>query len=661
MTRRNSLLGNIRLKVSRPVSACLRCRTAKVKVRERRRCDMSSPRPITNTKQCDGKLPACTACEKANRQQDCSLATEANKEGRERNYVAALEARKEQLERHLAYAQSRKASIAQRETEDPASIMPSTDANGRKTSLDTIREAMLQKASRKRENSDVNTLVSEFGYMSINAAAGGLDATDSSSDDMTFAKLVLAVASNDPLPTPTTSRWPAEPTARTLVEKYLDNIYPLYPILPDDSINALLTKIYEQPDTDVQGSERWVFWMVLAIASAAQSRSSADDYYTNAVQFVSRAMAYADRALAIGTKTQLPALFLLTQYSMLDPAHFDSWHLMGFTCRVLVDLGFHQDIVRPHPAELDVRRRTFYSIYALDRAISMVYARPFSFPDRAISVGLPKPQPRESDYLFKLRRLQSEWYQALVQSGNEPMPDAEDYIWTKCQEMRNWALSLPQDLRPNIREMLDLDIHYSYVYCLAPLPRAPSITLYAKALIFEHTISFITSIYAIVHDARRPQAFYTFHDALRVYFMGAQLVVVLREAQDELLSGQQIPPPLIAPWQPAIPLPLPPPAEGVDQTLRSLEALGKVEEILKTWGLRWVYAQELLQAYEMMSKDVMDALTARNESLAVSHEQNSFAGNQDQDQFPGNHDQDSFPDNQEHNSFAGAEMLSQGQ
>lgn len=77
-----------------------------------------------------------------------------------RSYVAALELRIEKLERRLAYARSRKASVAQHESEP----LPSKEPD-RKDSLATIRAAIHRKAERKRENSDVNSLMSDFGFL----------------------------------------------------------------------------------------------------------------------------------------------------------------------------------------------------------------------------------------------------------------------------------------------------------------------------------------------------------------------------------------------------------------------------------------------------------------------------------------------------------------
>ena len=78
------------------------------------------------------------------------------------SYVAALELRIEKLERRLAYARSRKASVAQHESDLPP--VPE-DEPLRKDSLANIRAAIHRKAERKRENSDVNSLMADFGFL----------------------------------------------------------------------------------------------------------------------------------------------------------------------------------------------------------------------------------------------------------------------------------------------------------------------------------------------------------------------------------------------------------------------------------------------------------------------------------------------------------------
>ena len=122
------------LRVSRPVAACSRCRTAKVK--------------------CDGKLPACTACEKANKAAECASTNDQFARGKERSYVATLESRVEKLERRLAESRARrKSSVA---------MFDIDTLSTRGSSLESHR---IQKAARRKEASDIDDLVADFGYL----------------------------------------------------------------------------------------------------------------------------------------------------------------------------------------------------------------------------------------------------------------------------------------------------------------------------------------------------------------------------------------------------------------------------------------------------------------------------------------------------------------
>lgn len=113
------------LRVSRPVSACARCRNAKIR--------------------CDGKLPACSACERVGKVRECSSANDQFAKGKERSYVASLESRIERLEKQIAQCRDRRV-VAR-------SARPDDD------------DAIATRRSRRNEATDVDDLVSDFGYL----------------------------------------------------------------------------------------------------------------------------------------------------------------------------------------------------------------------------------------------------------------------------------------------------------------------------------------------------------------------------------------------------------------------------------------------------------------------------------------------------------------
>ena len=116
------------LRVSRPASACARCRNAKIR--------------------CDGKLPACSACERAGKDAECSSSNDRFTRGKERSYVSSLESRIERLEKQIALYKRRKASTLSLNL--ALMSLPPLPSHGK---LD------------KKENTDVDELVSDFGYL----------------------------------------------------------------------------------------------------------------------------------------------------------------------------------------------------------------------------------------------------------------------------------------------------------------------------------------------------------------------------------------------------------------------------------------------------------------------------------------------------------------
>lgn len=125
------------LRVSRPVAACSRCRGAKIK--------------------CDGRLPACTACERSGKAESCSGANDEFAKGKERSYVAALEAAVERLQRRVGEARTSQTSANQEPFGNTPFLLhptspPRSSRGGRQ---------------QRKEASDVDDLVGDFGFLFV--------------------------------------------------------------------------------------------------------------------------------------------------------------------------------------------------------------------------------------------------------------------------------------------------------------------------------------------------------------------------------------------------------------------------------------------------------------------------------------------------------------
>jgi hypothetical protein len=130
-------------------------------------------------------------------------------------------------------------------------------------------------------------------------------------------------------------------------------------------------------------------------------------------------------------------------------------------------------------------------------------------------------------------------------------------------------------------------------------------------LIFEHSLEYLNNMYDIAHGGLN-SAFYTYHDALKVYFMANQFLAVLRDAQDLLLSGGQVSPPATPPGS-APPPPIPRrhvrPGVPVDSNLdRTVWCLERIPKILELYGMRWEDAIMLKQSFEQLSNGSAERL-----------------------------------------------------
>ncbi|KAK6391086.1 hypothetical protein LTR65_004843 [Meristemomyces frigidus] len=577
------------LKVSRPVAACSRCRNAKIK--------------------CDGKLPACSSCEKNGRAAECTSTNDQFARGKERSYVSTLETRIDKLQAKLEEARARKPSvisIPDDETTVP-SRRPSYSAQGPATPNSS-------KSQRRKEASAIDDLVSDFGYLSVNATARDFYGFTSA---MSYARLILSACSKDQLPQGMTKALPPRYAATALIQHYLNNVFVLLPVFDESSFYGSVDALYSRNDRNAQPLDHWMVRMVLAISSASMSEQRGDQHYLEGIGHVCAALEHAEIVLHPGAISSVQALVLLTEYAMLDPHHLDSWSLIGAASRAMVDLGIHQDPPKGtsmSKGKLELRRRIFHCVYALDRSTSLVQTRAFSFSDDSAKVKIPfsKAPPNHSTSsnghglqkawlqpheqaldLINLRQLQSTWYTDLFQSGRSAWDEPYQYIWSTCDSMRRWFESLSVTTNPNMRAFFELDLLYSYVYVLSPSPRVPVINPFAAKLIFEYCIRYGELMLRLISDPSY-SAPLTFYDAMRVYMTGRQFLDVLQHNTDPLLNGNIPPHPEVKPTAappPAMPVVPLPPGDTLQHfnTVRSIHCIKQITECLSRFGIRWGY------------------------------------------------------------------------
>jgi hypothetical protein len=590
------------LRVSRPVAACSRCRGAKIK--------------------CDGKLPACTACEKSGKAGSCSGANDEFAKGKERSYVAALEAAAERLQRKIAQASAVSSP-------PPTNVKsPSDFSGGLFAGNDLGQSAPLQRKTvggraRRKEASDVDDLVGDFGFLSVNATSRDFHGFTST---MSFARLLLSVSMVTDLPTPASNPLPPRYIATSLIQDYLDNIFVLMPFFSETDLMSAVSAVYQDSGRYAKASDHWFVRMVLAISSGVASQTKGDDNDQTALRHGSAAITHVESVLHPGSISGIQALLLLVQYSMVEPEYFRSWDLIGMASRVMVDLGLH---VEPSPETkmskeaLDMRRKVFYCVYTLDRSISIAYGRAFSFTDDSAAVSLPistsksspdsneNPTPqlflhslKPSLFLFDIRRVQSAFYQAThcSQQKEWPASTAADYTSSILQDIRSWFATVPDSLSQRHAFFFRLESLYSQILALSPSCRIPQSRMsdLNKTLIFESTIQYVDQFLSVMQDSRW-HPFLTYVDFLRVKNVGRQFREVMWTDFDQLLTGGVAHSPEPSARAGSAP-PLPPLVRStspLENCFRAITCLENIVDILsyarRRWGpgvIREKFAQE---------------------------------------------------------------------
>ncbi|KAI9673549.1 MAG: hypothetical protein M1829_004056 [Trizodia sp. TS-e1964] len=533
---------------------------------------------------------------------------------------ACLESRIEKLQSQIASVRGRKSSLVMMDDFVP---VPKESAVPEFTPEQ--KPMATSRATQRKEMAEMDDLVSNFGFLAVDATTRDFHGFTSF---MSFSRLVLSSSVSLEIPSSRARLLPPRHAAMPLIQHYLDKIFVLLPVFTETALFASIDAVYQNNGHNASDLDHWFVNMVLAVASASLSRSQDDQQYENAVGFTATALKRAEAVIRPGSISGIQALVLLAEYAMLDPHHFDSWYLIGVASRVMIDSGLHQDPPKQSQvskAKLELRRKVFYCVYSLDRSISMVHVRAFSFSDDSANVLLPSApgatslpieswekqlwrQPLDTAlHLFQIRRIQSAWYQEIFQSGRAPFAKPDQYIWGVFKEMREWSRSVPDSVSADTKEYFEIELLYNYIYALTPSGKVHKISEIGKTLVFEHSISYASKIEAVTSNPQNRE-FYTFHDGLRVYFVGQQFLDVFWQNQDQLLHGHTpdvgtaLPPGHIAP---------PPVGKSGglrDNISRTIKCINQINNTLGSLGRRWSTLLLLQERFRTESAYILESL-----------------------------------------------------
>ncbi|KAL9034126.1 MAG: hypothetical protein Q9214_007187 [Letrouitia sp. 1 TL-2023] len=408
---------------------------------------------------------------------------------------------------------------------------------------------------------------------------------------MSFARLVLAASTVHELPNLKPVSLPPRHIANPMVQYYIDHYLALYPFISESKIFGSLEALRMGNGDAV---DHWTAFLVLAVTLASKSSSQNGSKYNEAVTYLVTALKYAEIVLLPGSIQAVQMVLLLVQYSLVDPYHFEVWYLVGAAARIAIDLGLHQDqplTVQLEGSKIDIRRRVYYSVYALDRTVSMSYRRSFTFSDDSANVARFRTGTSSvaAGYVLGLREIQSSFFMKLFRSGSVSIPNTWSIICSATDELRRWKEGLPQQLQPEaVKGMLQNETLFTQILFLSP-PRAPKrLPDYCQLLMLQYVTEYAVSISSTTGNSEAAE-FLGWIDALQALFV-ADMFFRLLEQHAVLIFADATPDPPNASQAGTVP-PLQISNSGQDKLVIALESCQLLDSAVEYLGTKFGYSR----------------------------------------------------------------------
>jgi hypothetical protein len=164
---------------------------------------------------------------------------------------------------------------------------------------------------------------------------------------------------------------------------YWENVHFQYPFLHRPTHIKLIEHMHTSDDTSPFAA--FQVHMVLAISTTVLSRRmkvplSAEGYCTSA-------MSYFEQIQIEGSLEGLQCLLLLQIYALNNPSMgLNVWYLNYQCIASVLDLGLQRDVRAGKSLSLltqEMRTRTFWVVYSLDRMLATIMGRPIGLRDEA--------------------------------------------------------------------------------------------------------------------------------------------------------------------------------------------------------------------------------------------------------------------------------------
>ncbi|XXH04241.1 hypothetical protein Hte_010655 [Hypoxylon texense] len=214
-----------------------------------------------------------------------------------------------------------------------------------------------------------------------------------------------------------------------LIEAYCNLLHARYPFIDTEQIQDLHRRRESLSATDLQElepSERFglfKLYLVYAIGSGLLAAAEKDGSAAPEA-FCMAALQHISAARESRSMENIEAMTLMVLFHLRSAVSPGLWYMIGLAMRTCVELGLHlrRSEVGLDPSVVQHRRHLFWTVYSLERNISIALGHPVSISDRQIDVNLPTVLD-ENDYglrravcLFSMRRIESRIHHSIYRT-----------------------------------------------------------------------------------------------------------------------------------------------------------------------------------------------------------------------------------------------------
>lgn len=322
-----------------------------------------------------------------------------------------------------------------------------------------------------------------------------------------------------------------------LVDIFFIRRWPQYPVLHRSSFmqRHYLPAVQGSVVTDLSS---FFVNIVLAIGASEKERATPTRQAVHQ-SFFRSAVGKLNHVLAADDRDCIQGLLLLSMYGSYEPQAVDLWHTTGLALRLAVGKNMHrrESIGSNGLLDDEMAKRLFWSVYTMERSISIAMGRPLGIQDSDITMPLPlcladdaldipegadppavlpglTSNPRDMStflHIIQLRRLNAGIYTA-IHSVGETSLTAQTLESTRARyyaELNQWLVSAPRYINPacmnQTSEWFQIAYHQAIMNLYRPshtsLP-GTTVSLDAISLCADSAISLIIN-YSSLHAKNR--------------------------------------------------------------------------------------------------------------------------------------------------------------